>query len=92
MDGESLRMATGARQKKERRRAEADSAGAGLLERGIVFETLKEFQLGKHWAEKGGSFLSVLISTDHDMFITAQRLGRVTLFNLAGDQLCWLNQ
>ena len=85
-------MATGARQKKERRRAEADSAGAGLLERGIVFETLKEFQLGKHWAEKGGSFLSVLISTDHDMFITAQRLGRVTLFNLAGDQLCWLNQ
>ena len=64
-------MTAGARQKNGRRRAEADSVGAGLLERSIVFETLKEFQLGKSWVEKGGSFLSVLISTDHEIFITA---------------------
>jgi len=84
---------TDARGKTGGSRAEAEPPAAGLLGRGIVFETVKEFQLGRRWAERGGSFISVVIAADHGVFMTAQQAGRVTIFNLhTGDKLCCLNQ
>ena len=83
----------GARERTGGSRAEAEPPAVGPLGRGIVFETVKEFQLGRRWAEKGGSFISVVIAADHGVFMTAQQAGRVTIFNLhTGDKLCCLNQ